>query len=138
MTHADSSKREIHVAVIPDGNRRWSRKRGRPEWYGHYSGAKKMENFLDWTLKHPEIKTISVYGLSTENLNRPKEELEKLWPIYKSEVKKLVTSKKVTKNNIRVNVVGAESLWRSDFRSAAKSVMKINFFHVHRVSRKSL
>ncbi len=124
MTHADSSKREIHVAVIPDGNRRWSRKRGRPEWYGHYSGAKKMEQFLDWTLKHPEIRTISVYGLSTENLNRPKEELAKLWPIYKSEVSKLATSKKVARNSIRVNVVGDESLWRSDFRSAARSVMK--------------
>jgi undecaprenyl diphosphate synthase len=118
------NKREVHVAIIPDGNRRWARKKSRPEWYGHFAGAKKMEEFLDWILEHPEIKTVSVYGLSTENLKRSKLELSKLWEVYKREIKKLNSSKKVRDNGIKVRIVGEENFWRSDFKRVARSVMK--------------
>jgi undecaprenyl diphosphate synthase len=112
------------VALIPDGNRRWSKKRSKPEWYGHYAGAKKMEEFLDWTLEHPEIKIVSIYGLSIENLKRSEKELSKLWTIYKREFKKILNSKKIRDNKVRVNVIGEESLWRADVRHTANSVMK--------------
>jgi len=118
------SKRDIHIALIPDGNRRWSRKRGKPEWYGHYVGAKKMEEFLDWVLEHPEIKMVSIYGLSTENLKRSEKELSKLWAVYKRELNKLLNSKKIRDNKVRVNVIGEENLWRADVKHVAKSVMK--------------
>ena len=119
-----SSKRDIHLAVVPDGNRRWSRKSGKPEWYGHFRGAKKMEELLDWVLEHPEIKMVSIYGLSTENLKRSEKELSKLWSIYKREFKKLINSKKIKENGVRVNVIGEESLWRTDVKHVAKSLMK--------------
>jgi undecaprenyl diphosphate synthase len=119
-----SEKREIHVALIPDGNRRWAKKKGRPEWFGHYSGAKKMEQFLDWTLEHPEIKVVSIYGLSTENLKRNEKELGKLWDIYKKELRRIQESKKIKDNNVRVNVIGEEALWRADVKNVARSVMK--------------
>jgi len=118
------NRQDIHIAVIPDGNRRWSRKRGKPEWYGHYCGAKKMEDFLDWVLEHTEIKMISIYGLSTENLNRSEKELKKLWEIYRKEFKKILTSKKIRENNIKVNIVGEENFWSPNFKHLAKSVMK--------------
>jgi len=117
-------KREIHVAIIPDGNRRWARKRNKPEWYGHLAGAKKMEQFMDWVLEHPEIKMVSIYGLSTENLKRNKDELKKLWTIYKREIKKLRSSKKIKDNNVRIKIIGEEAFWSPDFKHAAKSVMK--------------
>lgn len=105
-------------------NRRWARKRNRPEWYGHLAGAKKMEQFMDWVLEHPEIKMVSIYGLSTENLQRNEKELKRLWDIYKREIKKLRSSKKIKENNVRINIIGEEAFWRSDFKHAAKSVMK--------------
>jgi tritrans,polycis-undecaprenyl-diphosphate synthase [geranylgeranyl-diphosphate specific] len=117
-------KRDIHVAIIPDGNRRWARKKNKPEWYGHLAGAKKMEQLMDWVLEHPEIKMVSVYALSTENLNRNEKELKKLWSIYEREIKKLLTSKKIKDNNVRVNIVGEESFWRPDFKHLSKYVMK--------------
>lgn len=117
-------KREIHVALIPDGNRRWARKKNKPEWYGHYSGAKRMEEFLDWTLEHPEIKIVSIYGLSTENLKRSEKELGKLWDIYKKELEKIRNSKKIRDNKVRVNVIGEVSLWRADVKHVARTVMK--------------
>ena len=118
------SKREIHVALIPDGNRRWARKKNKPEWYGHYAGAKKMEDFLDWTLEHPEIKVVSIYGLSTENLKRSEKELSKLWDIYKRELEKIRSSKKIKNNKVRVNVIGEDNLWRTDVKHVARTVMK--------------
>ena len=123
-SNVSSNKREIHVALVPDGNRRWSRKRGKPEWYGHIMGAKRMEEFLDWTLEHPEIKVVSVYGLSTENLKRSPQELKKLWGLYKRELKKLRNSKKIKDNSVKINVVGEENFWSADFKHVAASVMK--------------
>jgi len=117
-------KRPIHLAVIPDGNRRWARKRSKPEWYGHYAGAKKMEQLMDWVLEHPEIKMVSVYALSTENLQRDEKELNKLWIVYKRELKKLLTSKKIRDNNVRINILGEESFWRPDFKHLSGYVMK--------------
>ena len=115
-------KREIHVAIIPDGNRRWAKKKGRPVWYGHVKGAEKLERVLDWCLDYPEVKMISVYALSTENLKRSKEELNKLWWVYKNNLKRILNSKKIVDNNVRVNVVGDSSIWRSDVRNMAKNV----------------
>jgi len=117
-------KREIHVALIPDGNRRWARKRNKPEWYGHLAGARKMRQFMDWVLEHPEIKMVSIYGLSTENLQRNEKELKRLWSIYKREIKKLRNSKKIKENSVRINIIGEEAFWTPSFRHAAKSVMK--------------
>ncbi|MEM5778538.1 MAG: polyprenyl diphosphate synthase [Candidatus Aenigmatarchaeota archaeon] len=121
---SNNLKRDIHLALIPDGNRRWAKKRNKPEWYGHYEGAKKMEEFLNWISEHPEIKMVSIYALSTENLKRSKEELNKLWEIYTKEIKKLKNSKKIKENNIKVNIFGEENFWPNDFKHVAKSLMR--------------
>jgi tritrans,polycis-undecaprenyl-diphosphate synthase [geranylgeranyl-diphosphate specific] len=118
------NKPDIHIAIIPDGNRRWARKRNQPEWCGHMAGANKLEKVLDWCLEHPEIKMISVYALSTENLSRSKQELNKLWWVYKQNLQKILNSKKIRKNNVRVNVIGNSNIWRSDVRQTAKDVEK--------------
>lgn len=113
-----------HIALIPDGNRRFSRKYNKPEWYGHLRGARKLEEFLDWVIEHPEITMVSIYALSTENLNRSEKELSKLWDIYHREFGKLSKSKKIVKHGIRVNIIGEMDKWRPDVRHVAKSLMK--------------
>jgi len=69
-----------HLGVIIDGNRRWARLRNLQPWEGHREGAKKLEEFLNWCFELG-IPQISVYILSTENLNRPKKELEELFKL---------------------------------------------------------
>lgn len=88
------------------------------------AGARRMKQFADWCAKHSEIKTISVYALSTENLNRPAEELDRLWGIYQKEFKALMKSKQIKNNGLRVNIVGNHALWRSDVKQAAREVMR--------------
>src|SRR3989344_2786556 len=63
------------VGFILDGNRRWAEKRGFPRIAGHGWGYKKVKEAVSWVKDH-NIPFIIVYGLSTENLARGKEELE--------------------------------------------------------------
>jgi len=114
---------KIHLGIIPDGNRRFAQKHGWPEWRGHLYGAKKMEEFLNWCLEYPEIKQISIFALSTENLNRPKEELEKLWEIYRKQLEKLLRSKEVRERGIRIRVFGDPSKWRDDIKDLVKELI---------------
>lgn len=79
---------------------------------------------MNWTLDHPEIKIVSIYGLSTENLKRSGKELSKLWDVYKRELERIRSSKKIRDNRVRVNIIGEDSLWRPDVKHVAKSVMK--------------
>ncbi|MEM5814991.1 MAG: polyprenyl diphosphate synthase [Candidatus Aenigmatarchaeota archaeon] len=98
-----------HLGVILDGNRRWARKRGLPPWEGHRAGAKKLEEFLNWCLELG-ISNISVYALSTENLNRPKEELEKIFELFKEYINSLLNDKNkfsfFEKYEVKVRFIG--------------------------------
>lgn len=98
-----------HLGVIIDGNRRWARKRGLMPWDGHRAGAKKLTDFLNWCLE-VGIPHVSIYTLSTENLNRPKEELEKLFEILNEYVNSLLNDKEkfslLEKYEVKVRFVG--------------------------------
>lgn len=117
-----SDKKGIHVAVIPDGNRRYARKKRRPFWYGHMKGAEKLREVAEWCLDHPEIKMVSVYALSTENLSRSQKELKKLWKIYRDEFRNILNSKEIKEKGLRINIIGDKSSWKSDVRQIAKEV----------------
>jgi undecaprenyl diphosphate synthase len=85
-------KREIilpnHLAVIIDGNRRWAKKNNKKfPWAGHEEGAKNLERFLKWCMEL-NVPQVSVYMLSTENLNRPKREVEELFDLFYEYLKK--------------------------------------------------
>lgn len=96
-----------HLAVILDGNRRWAKARGLPPWEGHKAGAKTFENFINWCLELG-IPKISVYTLSTENLNRPKKELEEIFKILYEYVEKLSNEKfsLLEKYEVKVRFIG--------------------------------
>lgn len=93
-----------HLAVILDGNRRWARKEGkRYLWMGHREGARNVERFLKWCMEL-NIPQISIYTLSTENLNRPKKELEELFNLYYEYLKKLETDESGILEEYKVKV----------------------------------
>jgi len=96
-----------HLGVIIDGNRRWAKKRGMPVWYGHRQGAKTLENFLNWCLEL-KIPQVSVFTLSTENLNRPKRELEELFKLYYKYLDKWANKKNgfLDKYEVKVKFIG--------------------------------
>jgi len=76
-----------HLAIVLDGNRRWARIRGLPPWKGHWKGGLVFDNLVDWCLELG-IPQVSVFALSSENLNRPKRELQELFDVYYDSLKR--------------------------------------------------
>ncbi len=73
---------KLHVAIIPDGNRRWAKRRLLKPWKGHEEAITRTSRLLEWTREDGRIGTLTLWGLSTENWNRSKEELMHLMTIY--------------------------------------------------------
>lgn len=96
-----------HVALIMDGNGRWAQKRLMPRSAGHSAGMKRMIS-LAQKAKDMGVKYLTVYALSTENLSRPKEELDKLYALIINYFCKNV--KKLIKQGAAVKVIGDLSL----------------------------
>ena len=77
-----------HIGVVLDGNRRWAKQSGASAAYGHQVGAEKIHEFLHWVAEF-KIPVVTLYMLSTENLNREKAELEPLIRIIANTLRKL-------------------------------------------------
>jgi len=92
-----------HVAIIMDGNGRWAKARGQIRLFGHKAGVQAVKRILQVAGKLG-IKYLTVYAFSTENWNRPKEEVSGLMSILlmavESELKELHAS------NVKLNVIG--------------------------------
>lgn len=72
-----------HIAIIMDGNGRWAKKRLMPRSYGHRHGLDRMIGLMERAFDLG-IEYVTVYALSTENLNRPKDELEGLYNLIRN------------------------------------------------------
>lgn len=94
-----------HIAIIPDGNRRWAKENGKKPSYGHYVSAK-YEKFLSLfnEAKRLKVKYISIWVFSTDNWNRSKLEVKYLFDLLKQNIKSF--SKDCIKNKIRFTHVG--------------------------------
>lgn len=77
----EPSKFPRHIAFIIDGNGRWAKKRDKIRSYGHKYGIKACKTTIDNCLRLG-IKYVSMYGFSTENWNRPQEELDTLFELF--------------------------------------------------------
>ena len=66
-----------HIAIIMDGNGRWAKKRGLARSFGHMEGAKTLRKALEY-LTEIGVKYLTVYAFSTENWNRPQDEVSKM------------------------------------------------------------
>ena len=98
--------RPNHLALIPDGNRRWARKRGLPIVEGHKRGAKVVTRCLRWCLDEG-IDQVSIYSLSTENLaKRSKTELRQIFKLLADGMERLSKEERIHRYEVRVNVLG--------------------------------
>lgn len=102
-----------HVAIILDGNGRWAKKRGMPRNYGHVQGAKNVEVICEAAYKMG-IQYLTVYAFSTENWNRPKDEVDALMKLLRNYMKTCLTTAK--KNRMCVRVIGDKTGLDDDIR----------------------
>jgi len=92
-----------------DGNRRWAKRILETSQKGHFMGADAVENLLDWC-EELDIKIITLYVLSTENLDRPDDELEYLFKLIHQRLEKLYKDARIHKNKMRVKAMGRTEL----------------------------
>ena len=82
-----------HVAFIMDGNGRWAKRRGLPRHLGHKAGCDRIIDIYEECLAQ-DIKVMSLYAFSTENWNRPKDEIKHLFNyldiFFKKEINRII------------------------------------------------
>lgn len=99
----DPAKLPVHVAVIMDGNGRWAKARNLPRLAGHHQGVVAMKNIVRYC-SDLGIRYLTVYAFSTENWNRPQDEVDGLMELLvrflKAEIDEL------HENQVRMKVLG--------------------------------
>lgn len=91
-----------HIAIVPDGNRRWAVAQGLPKLVGHTKGAKKVKE-IGLAAIEAGIPYLTIWGMSTENLNRSKKEVDHLFSLFGRLVDYLGD---FFENDVRLKVVG--------------------------------
>lgn len=110
-----------HVAIILDGNGRWAKGKGMPRNYGHAQGSKNVERICETAYKMG-IKYLTVYAFSTENWNRPADEVNALMKLLRNYMKTCL--KTAEKNRMRVRVIGDKSGLDDDIRARIEELEK--------------
>lgn len=110
-----------HIVIIPDGNRRWAKKRGKSSFFGHRAGIKAMEKIADAALG-TEIPCLTAWGCSVANVTeRSPAEVKFLFSLFETMFKKLVKRKELRQKGIRVRVLGR---WQEFFPESLKKAVR--------------
>lgn len=109
-----------HIAIIMDGNRRYSRLMGNMMAIeGHKRGVDTLEKVLDWSIEMG-IEIVTAYAFSTENFKRPPKEVEGLMKLFQNNFEGIASNPKIHKNKVRIKAVGQLELLPENVRNAIK------------------
>jgi undecaprenyl diphosphate synthase len=92
-----------HIAIIMDGNGRWAKEKGKDRLFGHYNGVESVRNIVEGCAELG-IGYLTLYAFSTENWDRPKDEVTGLMELLVKTIRSEVAT--LNKNNIRLHVIG--------------------------------
>jgi len=110
-----------HIAIIPDGNRRWAKEHKIKPWKGHEEGAKNVEKLVNYC-HEKGVKCLTFWGSSMDNLTkRPLIEKKALLDIYQRYFRRLIESKEIYKNEVKINVIGR---WEEQFPESLKKTIR--------------
>lgn len=104
--HIDKNNIPRHIAVIMDGNGRWAKQRGQDRLFGHASGVESVRSTIK-SAREFGVEYLTLYAFSTENWNRPKEEVDALMDLLVQSIANEVDE--LDENNIRLITIGDES-----------------------------
>ena len=107
-----------HIGLILDGNRRYALELGLPDpLEGHRLGANKLEQVLEW-LEELQIRIITIFVLSTENLSRPHGEIEGLLNLIEAKMRDVALDPKIHEKGVRVRAFGQLGLLPTSLKAA--------------------
>jgi len=99
----DKQKVPQHIAIIMDGNGRWAKQHGENRIYGHYEGVNSVRSVVE-AAGEVGVKYVTLYAFSTENWNRPKEEVDALMELLVSTIS--AETPQLNKKNVRLQAIG--------------------------------
>ena len=112
----------VHVAIIMDGNGRWAKERGLPRLEGHRVGVDRIQRVLE-TLGNQGVKYVTLYAFSTENWNRPQEEVAGLLEILQDALQR--QARALNENNVRIFHIGKLDRLSPGLREAVDQVQEL-------------
>ena len=99
----DIKKLPRHIAIIMDGNGRWAKEKGQDRLFGHFHGVESVRNIVEGCAELG-VQYLTLYAFSTENWDRPKDEVTGLMELLIDTIRQEVAT--LNKNNIRLHVIG--------------------------------
>lgn len=111
------------IAFIPDGNRRYAMKHRISLLEAYTLGFDKARQAVEWSFQQPRLREVTIWGLSTENLNRSKSELSAFALLLKEKLYEVLKSDLVHEEEVKVNVVGRLSLLPKPIQKAARELV---------------
>ncbi len=99
----DLNRLPRHIAIIMDGNGRWAKEKGHDRLFGHFHGVESVRNIVESSAELG-IEYLTLYAFSTENWDRPPDEVNGLMELLVDTIRKEVET--LNKNNIKLHVIG--------------------------------
>jgi undecaprenyl diphosphate synthase len=103
----DLNRLPSHIAIIMDGNGRWAKEKGQDRLYGHFHGVESVRDIVEGCAELG-VKYLTLYAFSTENWDRPENEVAGLMELLVQTIRK--ETETLNKNNIRLHVIGDLSM----------------------------
>lgn len=107
----DNNRLPSHIAIIMDGNGRWAQEKGEDRLFGHLHGVESVRDVVEGAAELG-VKNLTLYAFSTENWERPEDEVAGLMELLIDTIKKEVPT--LNKNNIKLHVIGAVDMLPTD------------------------
>ncbi len=120
MIKTDNPNLPRHIGFIMDGNGRWAKKRGMPRNYGHSQGASVFKKTINWC-RELGIECATFYAFSTENWNRPPDEVRGIMDLLRRYIKDIRAS---ARENIRIIILGDIGGLDEDIRIELLDIMR--------------
>ena len=110
-----------HVGFIMDGNRRHAQANGQLPWEGHKLGSDTVEALLEWA-REIGIQTMTLYAFSTENFERPDQEVQMLMDLFAQRLTSLASDDRIMNHGVRVRVLGRTEMLPEEVLNAIRLV----------------
>lgn len=103
----DKTRLPSHIAIIMDGNGRWAKEKGQDRLYGHFHGVESVRNIVEGCAELG-VGYLTLYAFSTENWDRPKNEVDGLMELLVDTIRKEISM--LNRNNIKLHVIGDKEM----------------------------
>lgn len=118
----DKGKLPVHIAIIMDGNGRWAQKKGLPRVMGHKAGMEALKKTVK-SCSDLGIKILTVYAFSTENWNRPQDEVNYLMDLLVEYMRKEVNA--LHKNKVKIKLLGEVDMLPDQTRTEIEEAIEL-------------